>query len=1447
MSTSTALTIVGAAAGFAMGGPAGAQWGAMIGGTIGGMMTANATHMRGPRLSDLSVQKSEEGAPIPVLFGAVRVAGNVLQCSEKRERAHKTSAGKGSGPKTTNYTYDVDLAVEICGCTDPLTGANTPIVGVRRIWANGNLIYDASAGVSAATLLASGKVASNVTVYLGTETQMPDPALEALTGVGTTPAYRGKAYVVFSALQLADFGNAIPNFTFEVIASGSSSPYRRLLATTIPQRWAESYGLGVGMPCIYSIDGVVRVGVAGGLGGSTYVYDLDGMLIGSEPRQGKEGAWPINQFTFNSKTFYGVGLLWDSKGLYMRSDAGTVAIGSTPALLFAGGAYAIGQNAAGGLPPGRKLMAAYLSADGRYILCITADIASTYNGDQWHLLEWLGSASTLIKEGALAVTWAGGIGPGNSAHQYYGYGAGMLENNLEYMWTSNGASDGPVMLYQIGADGVMRSVKVFSNSTGDGLAYWSFTYVSVFADAGVCVTVSGNTLSVHTRIPAIEPSPVALSGIVSALCQRSGLQASDVDVTALNDTVHGYAISTQASARAALEPLRQYAPFDATEAEGTLVFVPRGAPVAATIPWDDLAAHEGGERPDPLEITIADDSEVINGVTVVFPDPGASYQPSAQAARRNRVVLSGQSWQMAPAVNEQRAELPICMTPARGARIAEQLLWEAYTARKTAKFAVGIKYAALRPADVVIVVSPDATYRLRIARITESGLQRQVDCVFEDAALYTGAPASAPSAGVPAQSVAATGPTRMLLLDIPLLRDADDGPGFYLAAGRYLPGWPGATVFASADAGQTWDDVQTFANSAILGAAEDALPAWSGGNVFDEASRVIVRVSPGLQLASITADAVLSGGNAALLGNEIVQFRDAQLVGANLYRLSGLLRGRRGTEWATVSHTAGERFVLLAGVAGLARVVSTAADIGAPRSYKAVTSGDSLDSASAIEFTDTGVGLKPLAPVHINAGRDAAGNIVIQWVRRTRIDGEWRDYADAGLGEASERYEIEIYVGGASVASLSSMQPSISWPLSAQRAVAGGPVSSMLVRIYQRSAVVGRGYPGDATINLPPSVIMLPDAPTGDPSLPAGYLRKDSVAYYSAVAAAGATSIAMVVDSTVPPKIRYFGSADGGQTWAQIGADSSTAPVVSTVEEWNTVLADGTYIGFNNSIRNVYGAVPKIYRGTASTVPVYTGAELLGGSWPKCIASSGNDCYVITEAARVWKSTDKGSTWSDLGALSGDFNQLVTASSQVAARLRLHKAAAGWLLESISIYNDSYDGTATQKAILRTPDAEPVAGWITCLDLRSGLLFADYHGRLGKVGSMFVTRTEGNIAGGVRQSIFWVSSDSGQTWSSTVMSGQYYGGAYLSGLSGPYSLGTTPVYIEDGGSRYITYSSGSWSVQTASGRPAFASWRGVVSPSTGGLIIPAWTEQGYSMWRTANGTTWTVGTGINLD
>ena len=58
------------------------------------------------------------------------------------------------------------------------------------------------------------------TFYPGTDTQDPDPTIEADMGVGDTPAFRGWSYVVFSRLALERFGNMIPNMMFEVVADG---------------------------------------------------------------------------------------------------------------------------------------------------------------------------------------------------------------------------------------------------------------------------------------------------------------------------------------------------------------------------------------------------------------------------------------------------------------------------------------------------------------------------------------------------------------------------------------------------------------------------------------------------------------------------------------------------------------------------------------------------------------------------------------------------------------------------------------------------------------------------------------------------------------------------------------------------------------------------------------------------------------------------------------------------------------------------------------------------------------------------------------------------------------------------------------------------------------------------------------------------------------------------
>lgn len=72
---------------------------------------------------------------------------------------------------------------------------------VNRVWADSKLL-DLSKGT--------------YRVYRGTQMQLPDALIESYQGVAKTPAYRGLAYVVIEDFPLADYGNRIPNFTFEV-------------------------------------------------------------------------------------------------------------------------------------------------------------------------------------------------------------------------------------------------------------------------------------------------------------------------------------------------------------------------------------------------------------------------------------------------------------------------------------------------------------------------------------------------------------------------------------------------------------------------------------------------------------------------------------------------------------------------------------------------------------------------------------------------------------------------------------------------------------------------------------------------------------------------------------------------------------------------------------------------------------------------------------------------------------------------------------------------------------------------------------------------------------------------------------------------------------------------------------------------------------------------------
>lgn len=302
-------------------------------------------------------------------------------------------------------------------------------------------------------------------------------------------------------------------------------------------------------------------------------------------------------------------------------------------------------------------------------------------------------------------------------------------------------------------------------------------------------------------------------------------------------------------------------------------------------------------------------------------------------------------------------------------------------------------------------------------------------------------------------------------MNINALRDSDDNAGFYAAVSSSMASWPGAVIYQSSDNGASYQMLSAFTTRATMGRTVGALGDYGGGNTVDELNTVTVSLMHGT-LSSVSYAALLAGAQAALIGNEVVYFRDAVLVSEGRYMLSGLLRGRRGTEAAMASHATGDRFVLLT-TAALQRIAQDTADIGKTRLYKCVTSGGQLSGVVAQSFQNEGAALKPYAPVHLGGGREADGALALSWVRRTRLSGEWRDNVDAPVSEASESYEVEIYSAGfagvlRTITGLSA--PSVTYSAAQQVADFGGVQSSVCVRVYQLSAIVGRGYPASATI-----------------------------------------------------------------------------------------------------------------------------------------------------------------------------------------------------------------------------------------------------------------------------------------------------------------------------------------------------------------------------------------------
>lgn len=551
----------------------------------------------------------------------------------------------------------------------------------------------------------------------------------------------------------------------------------------------------------------------------------------------------------------------------------------------------------------------------------------------------------------------------------------------------------------------------------------------------------------------------SLASVVDEICRKSGQDR--IDVSQLYGIVHGYGLGDVAPARAALQPLSLRYGFDSIERDGVLEFRLRQGNEVAALQQQELVASE--ELDGVLELRREAEAELAGRVRLRYIAWGSNYDTaSVEASLPDEATHAVSSH-----------ELSLVLTQSEAGQIVQRWLAESRVARDTARFVLppsqlhlGVGDVVTLPAETTAEASPVGEDELRPA--AQPGARYRLDRMELATAQTVEAVRIEPEVYQPADIAetlprgaifAPPLPVLPLFLDLPLLTGEEVPHAPHLAVTS--DPWPGSVALYSSGSDAAYELEQIIAARSTIGLTETALAAAAPGR-WDLGADLQVKLISGT-LQSRDKAAVLNGANAVAIGDgspdnwEIFQFCEAELVAPDTYMLRGRLRGQLGSDGLMPAlWPEGSYVVLLDG--SFNQVDLSLAQRRIARHYRIGPARRSYDDPSYLHRLEAfdGNGLRPYAPVHLRLQGDLGDNILVSWIRRSRIEGDSWDLAEIPLGENQEAYRLRVLRGAAVLRE--ETVTTAAWTYSQSAQSADGALQGDLIEVAQLSDRYGAGF-----------------------------------------------------------------------------------------------------------------------------------------------------------------------------------------------------------------------------------------------------------------------------------------------------------------------------------------------------------------------------------------------------
>lgn len=489
-----------------------------------------------------------------------------------------------------------------------------------------------------------------------------------------------------------------------------------------------------------------------------------------------------------------------------------------------------------------------------------------------------------------------------------------------------------------------------------------------------------------------------LSELLLYLCLLAGLTIADVDVSQVKEDINGFIVDVKKSALQYILHLCDIFFIYAYSEGGKLVFRMLKNADSYDINQGELICYDSGEVYFE-EQKKCDNISKPGKIELLYINRANDYKIDSVYVSREQNTKMALTLKTNTVLNRQEA-----------LNIVSHMMAEQSIDGKEYTIRLPIKYISILPGDLINMIYNGTKYTIRVLSLSLIN-ENSVEIKGKSAESYVydeeiGSTSSYNNIVPPTGNFLSK--TDFAILDLPYY-NAMKSFGkklLYLApfANEKDRQWNGCQIMISYDQGANYYPIYTATSQAVVGIVVNPPQKFIDPFNPDYKSEIEIIINQPELVGSISEESWFNmRDNIAAIGKEIIIFQNVVNCGNGQIKISGLLRGRFGTELYCQDHEPGERFILLNQL--LAEIPLPRESHNVPLTIKVVSPGETLYDAPEKNVAIEAYLPSCLPVLQYRKQVLNNGDILIAFTPRLTLEPDF--YNDYTLPSFS--YHVEIY------------------------------------------------------------------------------------------------------------------------------------------------------------------------------------------------------------------------------------------------------------------------------------------------------------------------------------------------------------------------------------------------------------------------------------------------------